>query len=353
MSLALPTLVCSPLPDKAQIEAEGGFSWWYVDLVDEHGSGLVVIVALGLPFLPGYASSARAGTAPPARSRPSICVSALREGKPSFYALHEIDPKSVQWSADRVRMGDSELSVAIEGGRVSCEARLSGVLPGCPWSLSLSVRGPLRRPDPSEPERAEHEWSVLTAVAEGRATLEAASMRTEISGRAYLDRNAGDRSLEGFDLERWSWGRLAFPGRERIWYLARDTKGQESSLSLEIGADGATQLRRGCVRGSGSRLGRWGLPSPRALVDGDLEISPGILIDDSPFYSRFLCSYEGALGRARGFSESCMPSRIDRAWFRPLLRMAVCHEGSANSMWLPLFSGPSEGRLSRLIEAGP
>jgi len=42
-------------PDPAVLRSPGGFTWFYVDLVDGQGRGATVIWSWGLPFLPGYA----------------------------------------------------------------------------------------------------------------------------------------------------------------------------------------------------------------------------------------------------------------------------------------------------------
>lgn len=352
MSTCLPTLCAAGPTDPARAEAEGGFTWWYVDLVDARGDGLVVIVALGLPFLPGYASAAREGRAPRAVERPSVCVAHVQGGRLAFWALHETDPARVVWGPKRALLGDNTFLVGVDGG-ASVRAALGGELPGARWSLVLEVDGPLRRSAPGEPDRAEHEWSVLTAVARGRARLVVDGVETVIEGRAYVDRNAGSGSLEALDVARWSWGRLAFPGRERIWYEATDRAGEHRSMALTVARDGTTLLVRGGVRTSGRRFGVWGLPAPARVEAGDLRVSFPAALDDSPFYARYRVDAEERGQVGRGFAEVCVPSRIDSAWFRPLLSMTVCrdHQREANSFWLPLFGGPRQGRLQRLVGA--
>ena len=66
-------------PDPAVLHSPGGFTWFYVDLVDDQGGGATVIWSWGFPVLPGYAGAARAGrpSTPPRRprrrSRPTSC----------------------------------------------------------------------------------------------------------------------------------------------------------------------------------------------------------------------------------------------------------------------------------------
>ncbi|MCA9492057.1 MAG: hypothetical protein KC621_19125, partial [Myxococcales bacterium] len=150
MTTCLPTLCAAGPTDPTRAEAKGGFTWWYADLVDARGDGLVVIVALGLPFLPGYASAAREGRAPAAVERPSVCVAHVQGGRLAFWALHETDPARVVWEPTRALLGDNALRVGVDGG-ASLRAALGGELPGARWSLALEVDGPLRRSSPGEP----------------------------------------------------------------------------------------------------------------------------------------------------------------------------------------------------------
>ena len=350
---ALPTVVSPSFQDPARGAARGGFAWWYVDLVDEQGNGLVAIISLGLPFLPGYASLARVGQAPPAHQRPSVFVSVLRDHRLAFWALHEVDPAEVVWESDRARLGACTLRVSRHHGQLRLRADLSGHLPGCPWQADLEVTGPMRQASgPHEPSTDAHEWTILTACARGEASLRAGAETFDVSGRAYFDRNAGDASLEGLECASWTWGRLAFPRAERVWYLATDPEGHTRSLSMTVHDDGRSELVQDAVQVSGVRRGRWRLPYPaQVAVDDALTVTMPRPVDDSPFYARFLVRGErdGELGH--GFAEACVPSRIDQAWFRPLVRMTVAREQGPNSLWLPLFGGPLRGRFARLARS--
>ena len=59
-------------PDPAVLRSPGGFTWFYVDLVDDHGRAATLIWSWGLPFLPGYAQSARTGRPRLPLQRPSV-----------------------------------------------------------------------------------------------------------------------------------------------------------------------------------------------------------------------------------------------------------------------------------------
>ena len=73
------------------------------------------------------------------------------------------------------------------------------------------------------------------------------------------------------------------------------------------------------------------------------------VLDNGPFYQRYLL--RGRCGADEGFGvgENLVPDRVDTDLLRPLVRMRVHRAGGPNSMWLPLFSGDSAGRWSRLL----
>jgi hypothetical protein len=52
---------------------------------------------------------------------------------------------------------------------------------------------------------------------------------------------------------------------------------------------------------------------------------------------------------ALGWSELCRPDRVDLAPHRPFVKMRVHRAAGPNSIWLPLFTGPRSGRVSRLV----
>ena len=76
------------------------------------------------------------------------------------------------------------------------------------------------------------------------------------------------------------------------------------------------------------------------------------LVDDGPFYLRFLVDAEDGVNgcRGRGFAERVVPANVDRPWQRPFVRMRTFATDGDNSMWLPLFSGPRSGRLRAALE---
>lgn len=359
-------------------QSAGGFGWWYVDLINAEGDGCVAIWAQGLPFLPGYAASARAGRAPMARERVSFNLVIYRAGRPDFYILQESPP--IQ--PEQLRQGEefawrAELDIPGVRGRAQVAIDIApGPLVRVPPQLESGGLG-------NAPFA--HVWRPLRMAAEGRARVRVGDASTpardryevDIAGRAYHDCNFGTQPLEHVGIERWIWGRFAMPdGSERILYSltpSRDPRGQsvEAPVTwmLSVSREGALSAwDASAFDGTSSpqlRLAggwrRWlgGLSSPERLEfkcgSRSGAITLGDAVDRGPFYLRFLPEIveidrvSGAEQRARGVLEIIVPKRIDLDWQRWLVSMRVHRAQGRNSVWLPLFAGPRARRVERLL----
>jgi hypothetical protein len=359
--------------DRALLEQPGGFVWWYLDMVDESGDGLVLIWSFGLPFLPGYASAARRGAAPRPCERPSLNLSIYRGGELDFYLLQEFEAGDAIWEegGDVWRFGGSELRAGLEDGVRTLEADLDCEVPGSDGRLRGSVRveGPACSPSRGEPLTLPvHDWTPLMGPGRGEADLsvdtpdgpgesERGEAEYSLRGRAYHDRNGGRKPQHELGMEHWLWGRVPLPDEERIFYLMwPHNGGAPQALGLEIDRAGTIHRRRDLTLELGApRFGRAGMPYWKSLhlrSEGRpwLDVRYTDVLDDGPFYLRFLIEAEAAKGAtARGLAEACRPDRVDRDLMRPLVRMRVHRVDGKNSMWLPLFTGPKRGRLRRLV----
>lgn len=351
--------------DRSLLEAPGGFAWWYIDLLDEDRNGVVLIWSFGLPFLPGYLESVRAGRPQRPVDRPSLNVVLYERGRPSLYLLQEHARSEASWSADGTafRFGRSEIESRAEGTRWMVHARLDQPIPGTRDRLrgELRVDGPTRQiagPEPAELDPRLHDWTPLTAMARGEAHLRVGSDReVRIEGRAYHDRNGSQTPFDQLGIGEWVWGRAALPDRELVWYLLWPSRGDREAtfLGAEVAPDGSTRLLDGLrVTPRGSRRGRFGMRWWSQL-DLDHQGRPWLRVvqepplDDGPFYLRsFVRAIAPDGATAVGTGEVCRPARIDRAHERPLVRMRVHRVDGESSRWLPLFAGPRKDRLRRL-----
>jgi len=140
--------IASPRVEHAPATGSGGFSWRYLDLVDDQGDGLVLIWGWGLPFL------CPPVTAPPA-DHPSINVAVYRGGRCIFYHLEALDPGRVSrcpggWCfGDNVLQSrrtadawavDAQLDLPVAGS--TARARGTIRLRGPPCTASTLERGP-------------------------------------------------------------------------------------------------------------------------------------------------------------------------------------------------------------------
>lgn len=348
------------------LDANGGFVWWYLDLIDEAGNGLVLIWSYGLPFLPGYAKAARRGDAPAPRDRPSLNVAIYTRGELDCYLLQEYRADAAHWShdGDHWKMGENEMATAVENGRRRLEIYLDAPVPGTRERLQgkIEVEGPARQPDdePATHEDGElpiHDWSPLTGPARGEADFRVGSTIYGIQGRAYFDRNGGARPQHDLGMDHWLWGRVPLPDRERIYYLLWPKGADEPiTLGVDIHDDGRTRTDHDLtVDTSAHRKGIAGLSYWKHLKieragEPWLDVEHTSVVDDGPFYMRFQAQGTTPDSSALGMAELCYPDRVDRDLHRPLVRMRVHEVGGRNSMWLPLFTGPRQGRVSRLVK---
>lgn len=346
----IPVVTTSPGPTESRwLDAPGGFVWWYVDLVDEHGDGLVLIVSFGLPFLPGLLDAARKGAPQIPRERPALSLAVYRGGKAVFYVLDV--PTSSAFvpteTGDRVTLGGTTLDLRWEGDGFSLVAEIDAEGAGERITGTVRVSGRSEAVPPSTD--IAHAWSLLCCATEGQADLRTAGWSLSLRGRAYVDRNVGDRPLDALGMEAWTWARVAFPDGDLVlWDVDANPPLQ---LALFASPDGTRQTFTPELTRTGSRFALGASAPRRIAVEGAiravLELGPHY--EASPFYARFPVIATDAQGReGRGFAERCVPGRIDADWMRPFVRMRV-QEPGLRSPLLPLFSGPAEGRLARFV----
>ena len=352
----------APVPADV-LRAPGGFAWWYADLMTPGGDGAVLIWSYGLPFLPGYASAARRGAGELPVSRPSINLVVYRGGAPSFYLLQEHAPGALdEGRPDAVQeIGGCRFERSFDGEHCTLGADLDLALPGTRERVtgSLRLRGIARRPSGSPPPAgAPHLWTPMTCPATGEARLSVGGRPlADLAGRAYHDRNHGRLPLHELGIARWMWGRVPLARRERIYYLLWPAEAERRPvfLGVEIGEDGETEEVELEAEVGRERRGFGGLLRPERIVlraGGRpwLTVEHARTADAGPFYLRLLSRGTTGEGEtALGWSELCVPGRVDLPLHRPLVRMRVHRAQGPNSRWLPLFTGPREGRAGRLL----
>lgn len=354
-------------PAAQWLRSAGGFLWWYVDFFDDDGNGVVLIWSYGLPFLPGE----RQGNAAPATqpwTRPSLNLVLYRGGREHFYLLQEYDPSQAVWSENQWQFGQSQIRAEAREGRIVVRASLDLAVPSSRHRLigTVALDGPLAPLEssqrcPAVTPNSVHQWSLLTATAEARATLSLNGERFSCrSDRGYHDRNSSAAPLDRLGIRHWIWGRVSFSERELMFYLLwpDDNEAAPTCIAIEQYQEGRTRtVPNVSTRLKGRRLARYGMPCWRELVllEGEkvlAEVSLGEMLDDGPFYLRARAhGIDASLAHGAGAMELCRPGRVGMPWLQPFVRMRVHAPGEDNSAWLPLFSGPRHGRAARQLSA--
>jgi hypothetical protein len=381
-----------PALSRATLDTAGGFCWWYADVVDAAGNGVVVIAGFGLPFLPGLAGSARDGRPVPPASRPSVNLAVYEAGRCSWYGLVELPAASSSWSSDGVavtglveeqRFGACRFRRRVHGGVASFEAELDVVLPCGRARGTIAVHGRAR--DAAEHDRLyvgahdgahdgaaqppRHDWSPQILRAAGHVDLvlgdEAAGEPERpvvVRGSGYHDRNGALAPLHALGIDHWCWARTSLGDEDRVIYALWPIDGGAPRAFGLVVDDHGTRVVDGLRLDVKRQRRNWlGLRRIDELVtfDGDapfLHVRAVHVVDDGPFYARALCA-ASTTGRAPddvvvGVVETVAPDRVDVPWQRPFVHMRVTPTATEHaSMWHPLFAGDLHGRVARLFRS--
>jgi carotenoid 1,2-hydratase len=313
-------------PDRfCAYDGPGAHEWWYFDAVSDCGrDALVVVWYAGLPFDPAYGTAAlrhcrRPGRhpAPHPLDHSAIGLSWYRDGQTVAYALNAFRRHAFahEPSPFRVAVGPNVLARDEDGYRLRVatperdrKRRIEATLhfapaPGSrPFEIDLGT--------PAIP----HLWMLAAADCRVEGTVRVgrpgdAPTTLTFRGRGYHDHNAGAEEITRI-MRRWHWGRVHDGDETHVYYTAR-THHDAPPRSLWITLrDGAPQTVRDAldVAEEPPRLSRLGLRTSDGLAVADptgrLERRNTHLLDDGPFYRRWLADY-ALPGRPprRGISE--------------------------------------------------
>jgi hypothetical protein len=384
--------------DRRALTTPGAFCWWYGDVVDGDGNGVVVIGAFGLPFL----ERRDALTVP--QARPSLNVAVYERGVCTFYALlelpdsashanrnandavqevcawHDADP--VTGAGERWRFGRSTLGFDVGAdGTGRFFAALDVVLPVGTVQGQIEIEGPLRSSEghgfhtlgtpPAVVGITDgigtviaHDWSPQLGPSRGEARLVIDGHARVITGSGYHDRNGALCPLQAQGIGWWLWGRADVDvddgGREsRVIYALWPRDGQPvAAVGVVTGGDGRSRVVD-LVMDVERRRTWLGIDEVRRFAARERSSGASFLVgevasrvDDGPFYLRHTlrAGVAAVSTEVRGFLEVVDVAQIDRPWQRPFVRMRVTPaESSSSSLWHPLFAGARDGRVRRQL----
>ena len=345
---------------KHLLEAPGAFVWWYLDLINAEGDGVVLIWSYGLPFIPSYDLRALP------LDKPSINLAIYRNFKQISYTLHELPRDEVEWipAESRWRFGQSLFSWEELADKDIFRAEFNLSVPGSTDSIkgSIEVTGRRWRSRSDFEEEPLHLWCPTLAGAVGSLRLlHGEKVLLETSGRAYLDHNRSSAPLDEQGIAYWHWGRIPFEEQDLIYYLAYP-ESEEVAPVLYLAALCSSgeflELPIESVVYGEPQAQRYGLEYPQTIVvrtasQEVLEISLKSMVEDGPFYLRAMIvgKRKSDGSQALGTAELVCPNRINREWQLPFVRMRIQREPYENSIWVPLFCGPRENRIQRLIRS--
>ena len=320
-----------------------GFFWWYFDIVDESGNGAVVIWSQNLPFLP---TSKRLDHN--ASQRPSLNVVLYRNHKTVFYLFQEYPSTEIEWSPAKGywRFGNTVIQQTEENDVIHLHMDVHAPIPSSAAHLSgtIEFRGPKRKDVPVQ-DSGFHHWSPIATNCLGQVKLQDDKAQYAFRGRCYHDSNSSSRPIQDLGIEKWWWGRFSFPHQETIIYvLSPETDTASIDMLLNVDKSGEMNVSDITqIQFQEPQKSIFGLHYPQRLLINssaeDLIIQPTHLLDDSPFYQRFMATATQGKQTAIGYLEQVAPPKIGLLWQQPFVRMKVHDLSGANSMWLPLFTG--------------
>ncbi|HXS18163.1 MAG TPA: hypothetical protein VN764_13290 [Polyangiaceae bacterium] len=337
----------------------GSFAWWYADLTDSEGNGLVLVWAYGLPFLPG------SRLPEPARARPSLHLAKYTRGRPTFYLLQRYLPQEASLGHDgQGTLGACYFSVSESGHHIQLTSQLNLEIPGSQHRLTgeLTLEG-RKAALPTADGSPAHVWAPRCVAARGQAILAYDGEVHRLEGAAYFDSNLSRLPLQEQGISSWRWGRVSFDDETVVYYDISGRGGDKTTLVCSQGRNTKLHFIDAAPMFCRERRGNFGLSGPRQV---DIETSHAHyrfsleqLVDDGPFYQRYLVTgkrtslgpHGGGSATGHGIAELVHPSKVDVPWQRPFVAMKTHHIGARNSLLLPFFSGFRRDRAKRTVAA--
>lgn len=315
------------------LDGPGAHEWWYFDLHDPtSGLGAVIIFFRGIPFSGARQRAtmrAQRGCAVDrADDFPAVAFSLYDPRGTKLYLANVHRPKELMLGGDRtsIRIGRSTALLAGDLYRIALRERL---LDGREVSVDATFESVTPRVQAAvAPEHAAHVWIASAPRCRARIDVAAGGERLTLAGSGYHDHNVGLVGLPD-QFRSWEWGRAHF-ARETLVYYASESSGGGRDAQLLRAGDHGIAFGPASVDARSTARNLYGIRHGRELLvragQRTLEVSQRRIVDNGPFYLRFLSEFRNGDGEtATGFSEVLRPAALRWRWFWPLLDSRVRH----------------------------
>ena len=303
-----------------------GYEWWYFDAVSADKKwSIVIIFYQGNPFSTNYIEGKYSKKS---EEYPAISISVYKNGRSEYYSFLEFPPSQFLYDEEKdihLSIGGCAFHRTTLADTVEYEINLNQTL-----ESSHSIVGKLkfigdRASDSllkSSSKGDKHYWNLLQprskVVGSFKISGKTDSYHVGFQGDGYHDHNVG-HELMSESFKDWYWGRFHFPKytivyyimngyhtkQHQAWLISRDNKEVAGVFdSIELG-----QKKKNFL----------GLEAYREInlsgLLGNLKIKNNKVIDNGPFYQRYLS--EAELTDVTGFqaqigiSEYIKPGRIE------------------------------------------
>lgn len=320
-----------------------GYEWWYFDAISADKKWSIVIIFYeGNPFSTNYIKGKYTKQA---SEYPAISISVYKEGKTEFYSFLEF-PKS-KFLYDQ----DDELHLSIGG----CAFHRTTLSDAVEYEINLnqtldsghSITGKLKfignRVDNKlisvNSKKDKHFWNLINPICKVVGSFKIVgktdSYHVGFHGNGYHDHNTGHEPMSA-SFKDWYWGRFHFEKYTVIYYIMNnfDSKQHKAWLISRDNQEIAGYFDK--IELSKRVKNLLGLESYREIelsgLLGNLHIQQKKIIDNGPFYQRFLSDavFTGVSGEEKciGISEYIHPERIEleKYWWMVRMRLRYLRE---------------------------
>lgn len=322
---------------------EKGYEWWYFDAVSADKKwSLVIIFYQGNPFSTNYLEGKYSNKPD---EYPALSISVYKNGKAEYYSFQEFPKSQFMWEDEDdiyCSVGGCAFQRRALADTVEYELNLNQTL-----DSSHSITGKLKfigdrvskKLISTQSKQEKHFWNLIhprcKVVGSFKIVGKTDTYHVGFHGDGYHDHNTGQEPMSE-SFKDWYWGRFHFPKYTIVYYIMNgyDSKQHKAWLISRDNQELAGFFDK--IDLSVLKKNRLGLESYREIrlsgLLGNLEIKNSKVIDNGPFYQRYLseATFIDVSGSHReiGISEYIHPKRIEmeKYWWMVRMRLRYLRE---------------------------